>query len=230
MRIQIETQPDDTTCGPTCLHAVYKLLGLDIALDKVIGEINYLENGGTLGVYLGLDALKRGYEATIYNYNLRLFDPSWNGMGGDELAEKLSTQLKYKKGKKFTQATNAYINFLENKGKIEFPTLDADLIRNHILRGEPIIAGLSATFLYQSKREYTLNNQTIYDEFRGFPAGHFVVIFDIKGNNVIVADPFIENPISKNNYYEVDIQRLINSILLGIITYDSNLLIIKKKM
>ena len=59
--------------------------------------------------------------------------------------------------------------------------------------------------------------------------GHFVVLSGMDESTVFVADPYKENPISGNNYYQVDTNRLMNSILLGIVTYDANMLIIMPK-
>ena len=56
--------------------------------------------------------------------------------------------------------------------------------------------------------------------------GHFVVLCGMTDTTVFVADPYKENPISGKNYYEVDINRLLNSILLGIVTYDANMLMV----
>ena len=38
--VDIEPQPDDTTCGPTCLHAVYRYLGLEAGLDEVVAGLS----------------------------------------------------------------------------------------------------------------------------------------------------------------------------------------------
>jgi hypothetical protein len=73
----IERQPDDTTCGPTCLHAVYQFHGDSVPLDAVIAEAQRLEEGGTLAALLGSHALSRGYKVTIHTYNLQVFDPTW---------------------------------------------------------------------------------------------------------------------------------------------------------
>jgi hypothetical protein len=43
-----------------------------------------------------------------------------------------------------------------------------------------------------------------------------------------VADPYQDNPYSSDLYYHVPVGRLINAIMLGIVTYDANLLIISK--
>lgn len=230
MNIHILPQPDDTTCGPTALHAVYHYLNLDLSLETVIKQVNYLEDGGTLAVFLGIDALKRNFNATIITYNLKIFDPSWKGLDNQALITKLKDQLKYKPGKKFTEATFAYIAYLENGGRILFDNLTESLLDDYFGRQLPILAGLSATYLYNSKREYTnRKNQSVFDDLKGEPMGHFVVLCGREGNNVLVADPYQDNPISNDAYYHVSLDRLLNAILLGIVTYDANLLIVSLK-
>ncbi|GAB4331804.1 MAG: C39 family peptidase [Flammeovirgaceae bacterium] len=228
LKINILPQPDDVTCGPTSLHAVYEYYGYHIPLDQLIREVNYLEEGGTLAVLLGIDAIRRGFKAKLYSYNLKVFDLTWSNLSNEELIVKLKEQLKVKKGVKFTFASKSYIEFLELGGKIVFEDLHSGILKRYFSQNIPILSGLSATYLYNSKREYTNHkDQSIYDDIKGYPMGHFVVLSGmINENEVLVADPYSGNPFSKNNYYKVNIQRLINSILLGIVTYDANLLII----
>ncbi|MCA9038033.1 MAG: hypothetical protein KDA91_23070, partial [Planctomycetaceae bacterium] len=45
--------------------------------------------------------------------------------------------------------------------------------------------------------------------------------------SVLIADPWHPNPLSANHLYSVDLDRVICSILLGIVTYDANLLVIR---
>ena len=225
--ISIRQQPDDVTCGPTCLHAVYKYLGLDIGLTEVIQSVNFLEDGGTLAVMLGIDALKRGYKAKIVSYNLKVFDPSWSSLNRMELIEKLENQVSVKHGKKFGEATRAYQEFLKLGGEIIYDDLTPELLESYFSHDIPVLAGLSATYLYNSQREYTNSkNQTVYHDLKGEPAGHFVVLCGMNQDVVYVSDPYRENPFGQSHYYEVNINRLINSIMLGIITYDANLLIL----
>ena len=46
---------------------------------------------------------------------------------------------------------------------------------------------------------------------------------------ILIADPLEINPLSRSRYYAVNVQRLIGAILLGIMTYDANLLVIEPK-
>lgn len=226
-------QPNDETCGPTSLHSVYNYYGDKLSLERVIREVQYLETGGTLAVFLACHALRRGYQAKIYTYNLKLFDPTWFGEPSPVIIEKLLQQQQHKKSKKLQDSSAAYIEFLTLGGELSSRELNPALLKKYFARGIPVLTGLNATYLYQCKREYVpKNGKAFSDDVRGFPMGHFVVLcgYDDEKRHVIVADPFKGNPMSKNNYYSVDAGRLINAILLGIVTYDANLLIIEKGM
>lgn len=228
--VHILPQPDDITCGPTSLHAVYRYFGLELPLEEVIGTVKSLEGGGTLAVMLGVDALKRNFDATIYSYNLKMFDPSWKNDNNATLIQNLEIQLQFKTGKKFVQATRAYQSFLQLGGQIKFEDLHHDLLKRYLVKNIPILTGLSATYLYDSKREYTnRKNQSVFDAVKGEPMGHFVVLCGIKGTTVYVADPYKENPLSGNSYYAVGLNRLMNAILLGSFTYDANMLMVLPK-
>lgn len=235
MDLEIHTQPDDESCGPTCLHAIYKYYGLDIPLSDVVKIVDRSLSGGTLSPMLGKHALLQGFNATIYIYNLNLFDPSWfhNGAVNNKLLiDKLAAQMDYKKDPYISIASNAFIDFLKLGGKVRAHPLDIALLKKYFLQDIPILTGLSATNLYWSPREvFTPDGKSIYDDIRGAPCGHFVVLcgYDAKKRHVVVADPHAENPLFNNNYYKVNINRLINSIMLGVLTYDGNLLIIEPK-
>ncbi|MCZ7644617.1 MAG: C39 family peptidase [Planctomycetota bacterium] len=228
LELTILPQPDLSTCGPTCLHALYAYHGDKIPLPQVVREVRQFEEGGTLAVLLGLHALQRGYKATLYTYNLKVFDPTWFKAGGQDLAARLEAQLKVKRGRKFQIASEAYIEFLRRGGRVGFADLSPSLIRSFLHRGIPVLTGLSATYLYRTARE--VDAACAYDDLRGEPAGHFVVLcgYDAEHRHVRVADPLLPNPMTgREHHYDVPIERLICSILLGILTYDANLLILE---
>ena len=113
MDIKILQQPDDVTCGPTSLQAVYNHLGYKISLKQLISEIEFLEDGGTLGVFLGIDALKRGFKVTLHSYNLTLLDPTWSTLSMPELKAKLELLHKAKHAPKLRKGIEAYIRFID---------------------------------------------------------------------------------------------------------------------
>lgn len=100
-------------------------------------------------------------------------------------------------------------------------------MRGYLKRGIPILAGLNSTFLYNCAREVGETND--YDDLRGEPAGHFVVLsgYDKVRRQVLIADPLGDNPTFEPHMYWVRMPRLVASILLGVLTYDASLLIIE---
>lgn len=239
MYIKIETQPDDVSCGPTCLKAIYDFYSDIKDLKLLMSEVKKSLSGGTLAAHLGCHALNNNYHATIYVYNLDVFDPSWFNKRNSAkhsnkyLIEKLNKQLLYKSSnQRVVESSNAYIEFLEHGGNILFKNLTVNILKRLFKKNIPIITGLSATYLYNTMRELGLNDtQSEYNDLKGEPCGHFVVLtgYNSKHNRIVVADPHRENPLSHNNYYEVCVSRLINAIMLGVITYDANLIIITPK-
>ena len=235
--VQILAQPDDETCGPTCLHAVYRYWGDGSSLEQVVKSTAML-NGtgagrGTLAVMLGVDALRRGYRTTLYTFNLEMFDPTWFDAHGKAeattLAEKLRGQYAAKADadRRLAFATEAYLEFLGCGGTIGFADLTSKLIARLIRSGRPVLTGLSATYLYRCAREWGPNDD--YDDLRGLPTGHFVVLhgYDPHGRRVEVADPLADNPGYATQRYSVSISRLVPAIMLGVLTHDANLLIIE---
>ena len=221
-------QPDETTCGPTCLHALYRYWGEKVELAEVIARTHRLRYGGTFAIFLACDALRHGYQATIYTYNLTVFDPTWFVPGVD-IAERLERQREHKEDARLRHVTEGYLEFLRLGGRLRLRDLSRPLIRGLLRRNLPIITGLSSTYLYRAAREYGPDDTP--DDIRGLPAGHFVVLagYDREKRSVLVADPYWRHPYSPSHEYSVSIDRLIGAVLLGIVTHDANLLLVYPK-
>jgi hypothetical protein len=215
------------TCGPTCLQAVYNFYGDEVAIQEIVAEVAPLPNRGTLAVLLGQHALQRGYGATLYTYNLDVFDPTWFQDGGD-LADKLRAQAGLKEDARLRWTTAKYLDFLELGGVLRYQELSPELIRSILGSGRPILTGLSATYLYGCARETEAGGRLHYDDLRGEATGHFVVLYGYHSSvhEVLVADPLRENPLVGDQHYSVGVHRLLGAIMLGVLTYDGNLLVL----
>jgi hypothetical protein len=236
----VRPQPDVFSCGPTALHAVYRYYGEALKLEQVIVEAQMLEEGGTLAVLLACDALRRGYHAVLYSFNLRLLDPTWFSAGRPavNVAAKLRAQSQVKRDKKRRLASSAYAEFLQLGGDLRMQDVTPQLLEGYFAAGRPILAGVSATYLYGCSRELDDGD---YDDLRGEPSGHFVVLTGSRPDEVQVADPWhpevsdVRQSVSPlredvlGRYYWVPMRRLLHAILLGVLTYDGNLLVIEPK-
>jgi hypothetical protein len=226
-RFEMHRQPDDTTCGPTCLHAVYRYFGDDVQLDDVLAQVRTVEGGGTLGVLLATHALAKGYRARLVTWNLQVFDPTWFRPDAPPLRERLELRAAARQDSKLSFACRAYIDFLDAGGLIEFRDLEPALLRSILGRNVPILTGLSASFLYRESRERGADNKP--DDIHGDPVGHFVVLtgYRRESREVLVSDPLYPNPLAAVHTYPVEIQRVIGAIYLGVLTYDANLIVLE---
>lgn len=206
---------------------MYAYYGDSVALDRVIDEVAPLPTGGTLAVFLAEHALRRGYDAAIYTYNLQMFDPTWFPASREALAERLEAQLDHKTDAKLRLATNAYLEFLGLGGEVLYRDLESSLLDELLADGGPVLTGLSATYLYGCARE----RDDKYDDVGGTPTGHFVVLSDYERDtrSIAIADPLHNNPRFQTQHYRVSADRAIAAILLGVMTYDANLLLIRPK-
>lgn len=229
LHLDIQPQPDDFTCGPTCLHAIYRYWGDEVPMRQLIDEVARTPSGGTADVFLANHALKRGYRATIFTYNLRIFDPTWFTTPDIDVRDRIRKQRDFKMAQRpvFGLLSDAYLEFLDLGGLLRFVDLSPTLLRRWLRRGVPILTGLSSTFLYRRSREYGQDDDD--DDVRGEPQGHFVVLCGYRRDKraVLVADPFPENPMAPETHYEVALERVVGAILLGVLTHDANLLMIE---
>lgn len=231
LELAILPQPNCTTCGPTCLHALYRYYGDAADLGDLIDEIPQLEGGGTFSVLLGAHALRRGYQADLYTYNLQVFDPTWftfdPAANPGFMLERMDARRAAKPHPRLRAAIDAYAGYIRQGGRVHFEDLTGRLIRSFLEKGTPIIAGLSSTYLYRAMREHgpLLDD----DDVIGDPQGHFVVLcgYDREERTVLVADPLHPNPAFEGMQYVVSIDRVLCAILLGILTHDADLLIIR---
>lgn len=228
LSVQRFLQPDDVTCGPTCLRKVFDFYGLEISHEDMVEALERNEDGGTLAVFLGIAALRRGFAARIYSYDLRIFDPTWAKLPPQSLKEKIFARFPYLSDEKRLRAAGAYIRFLEMGGEIAFDELTPALFKRIIDREHPVLAGLLATYLYHFPRERwdERTHGFVDDDVRGEPTGHFVVIsgYDRWGRELTVLDPHENTPVPDEGRLVVNSSRLINAILLGDMTYDAVLL------
>ena len=224
----IQPQPTETSCGPTCLHAIYNYWGLNSSLNELVDSVPRSRSGGTFSVLLGIHAIDQGLEATIYSYNVKVFDPTWRDLSMKKLLQKVRARAKVVKSKQASSNLKAYIEFLQKGGKVRFDELKPKLIKEILRQEQPIIAGLNSNHLYRYSRT---DEQGRDDDIAGQPEGHFVVLtgFEDKPTRFLVCDPYAKSPLSNKLKYWVGPHRLINSIMLGIITYDANLLVIKPR-
>jgi len=219
-------QPDDVTCGPTCLLQVLRYYGDDIPFDRLLALTPRNPDGGTLAVYLGLTARRLGYHVQVTCWNLRVFDPTWEGLSPPALREKLVARAGAVSKPKLRAACEAYARLLAEGGQVVLlPEPTVHLLTAPLRRGHPVVCGLNATYLYRLMRERADDQED--DDVAGDPVGHFVVAcgYRPEAEQVVLCDParHIPPPTTEGRTL-VPARRFMDAILLGIVSYDAVLL------
>lgn len=218
--ITMKRQPTDESCGPTALDAVYRHYGEDFGLTALVDEVGTTIGGGTTAAMLGIDALSRGFSATIRDFSPVLFDPSWDGLSVDRLYDKLSASAATSYGKK-RQVLESYMAFIEAGGIIGLGPWEPGILLEELRHG-PTICGLCCGSLYRSPRARYVDGKCIMDDLRGEPCGHFVVADLIDSGRIAVHDPW------DADVTVMDESRLAMAILLGSTTLDSTVLAVRR--
>ena len=168
-------QPNETTCGPTCLHAIYDYYEDAVPLEQVIAETPMIDNGGTYAPFLGCHALKRGYTATMYTWDLMMFDPSWFAAGAPPMVDRLTQQAELKSDPR-VQRRIARVSRIRRTRRRR--SVSAISPRRSCAASCAAACrcsrDFSSTYLYRMRREFGPNDKP--DDLRGEPAGHFVVL------------------------------------------------------
>jgi hypothetical protein len=215
-------QPDDVTCGPTCLMQVLRFYEDPTPFERICELTPRNPDGGTLAVNLALAARAMGYAARVHSANLRIFDPTWDGLDPAALGDKLRQRAAAVSKPKLQAACLAYARLIEEGGQVVFPDFTPRLLLDILERGHPVLCGLNATYLYRQARLRPDDN--VEDDVAGDSLGHFVVICGHEEGRFWVRDPAQQVPFSPDGRYDVQARRLLNAILLGIVSYDAVLL------
>ena len=229
-------QPDGSSCGPASLKIALSAFGDDRSTTDIVKLITLYKGIGSYDSHVAIAAMELGYTPVIYSFNRRIFHPKWNNLSAGDLLEKLrlkrdkikASMLKPDSDKvqlrKDLISTEGYISFMEHRGEIKLPPLSKDLIINHLKKGEPVIAALDMSYLYES---------VIYedDDFDPNHTTHFVVIYgyDPATNDFNVADPWYKIPLQNTNgLYVRNADFIVNAILHADFTNDADIIVIKK--
>lgn len=218
-------QPDDVTCGPTCLAQIYRFHGDRVPMASIVRSVRTNRDGGTLAVYLAIAARGHGYGVRLTSWNLRVFDPTWAGLGSDALRQRLKARARRVRDAKLRRALGAYAELLSLGGQVRFALdLEPRLLTEPLDRGCPPLVGVSSTHLYRHVRERPRTN--VDDDLGGSPMGHFVVLAGYRdgGRSFDVRDPQREDTFRCGGRYRISWERLSSSLLLGDVTYDAELL------
>jgi peptidase C39-like protein len=221
--IRSEIQPDDTSCGISCLKMLLAFHGISLSFDEMREIIPPLPDIGLYDSHVGKAALDLGFSVTIYSYNYTIFHPLWNHLTRKDLIRHLSTKNKSSMTPLQEFATKSYIEFMEAGGEVLFYPLSKELLLAFFEKGLPVMVALDMCFLYDS--------MVYYENTTEPRATHFVVLhgYNPENNTFRISDPWHSIPLPNNmGQFSLDADRVINAIFLGQNRNDAAVVVIQK--
>ena len=207
---------------------MYRYWGDQEPLQTIIARMYRLEQGGTFAVFLGCDALRKGYGAAIYTYNVTVFDPTWFTRNVD-IAERLTKQREVKSDERLQVATSGYLQFLQLGGRLRFADLSQVLVRALLrfrLLQRSAALHLSVRVLNPDGSSSSPGISDMGQSGHGTQDYAMAGSFSRARRHVLVVDPYQPNPYGEAHEYWISIDRVVTAILLGIVTHDANLLVV----
>ncbi|MBT3984899.1 hypothetical protein HOD38_03165 [archaeon] len=223
-----------SSCGHSSLLQVLAYYGTKLELKEVVNEISSCEVDdlklGASECELGLFAMKRDFKSTVISLDVRRFDATWFDLSKEELKKKLELRSKFlhnlspedfKEGQGtqyLDNVTKYYSEYFEKDGKVKFLPISKELIKKYIDKKIPVIALVSSQLYFKKARKY--NGK--FDDIKGKPTGHWIVVSGYTDKNFIITDP--ADDLEKDGNVEMEQNYLISSIN----TYGPVILIIEK--
>ncbi len=157
---------------------------------------------GTWSPYIGIYAMKLGYNVEIFTYDVSLFDPTWFNLSNKSLIKKLKIAIKKIKDKDKKFGVRGYIDFLREGGKLTFKIPTKKILIKFLKKKIPPMAFVNSTAYYKRKRkDFKAGKRSEFGEV----GGHCIVISGYKNGKFIVTDPNY----FKGGIYEVPEDKLI---------------------
>ena len=144
-------QPDDLSCGPTCLAQVYRYYGHDKrAVRTVIDETARNPDGGTLAVYLGVSALRNGFGAASTRTTCgSSIPPGGSSPAAIAQAGEAAPAPGRPARPKLQRSRAAYIEFLGPRRQGALPELTRELMVRILAAAVTPSSRVGATYLYR---------------------------------------------------------------------------------
>lgn len=206
---------DDHNCGPSCLVMVYRLLGKNISLKKILTDFRFERKGeATFPAQLARHLTKNGIKNKIYISNPQVIPPAWKDLPKEELVENIKTWLTLNISYEDIWSKYALhlLFYLQEGGEVILKSYNANDLKEMLDRKSLIIATIDEVWLW-GHRIRTKGHKGIIDNFRAKTTGHFVLVKGHKGNKFQILDPYPTNIAGRYGSYEVEENQLINASL-----------------
>lgn len=196
---------------------IYSYFGIKVPLEKLLDDLKIDKYTGTFTAQLGLHAKNSGLQTLILCSNPYYVSPAWSKLDNQTIYKKIGGWLAFElQGKnkirknKFKKGTRFILAYIKNGGKIKIIDLTTRLIDGYLDQGYLMTGAIEESWLWEKRK---IPKTAEFDDIKGIPQGHFVVLYGHDAENYFVSDPYPTGLEGKNGLYKVKKDKFLVSCL-----------------
>lgn len=232
----VPIQQKTSECMQTTATQVMAFFDPTISVDEVIKDVPvYVENGEKIGTSPGHMAAyfaQKGYQTTVYIFDVELFDRSWEGLGEEEVLTRLRQRQEHIPANAWLAAyhhilVDGWALYVKSGGRFSFPQLSTSLLYD-LLVPSPYLLMVNSTYLNQrAKQIYNQATDKFDDDpIKGRSLTHAVACAGYRDSQFLIVDPDPPEGVSHHRWIAQD--HLIASIMAAQTESDNFLITIRK--
>ena len=199
------------TCGPVCLLNIYKEIGIETDLKTILKELKINDKTTTYPAQLGTHLLSKGLNPILINSTPQTVSPSWENLSEKDVTAKLEQWIKINKKNKWLKSVKWLISYLKKGGKLKIADLTTSLIDRYLNEGYKVICCLEESWIWGERK---IEEKAVFDDIKGSPRGHFIILYSHTGNEYLVSDPFPTGMKNKEGLYKLNKDKLLVATLV----------------
>lgn len=209
------------SCGPNCLLNVYKKLGIDTDLEKILKQLEVTESDATHVPQLARHVNNLGLENIILSSCTHTVSADWKDKSGKEIIELLKKWTSHNHKNSWLRDALFLQYYLQEGGELKILDLTTKIFDEYLNDGYYLINCVEESWLWGKRK---IKGEQNYDSTKGLVTGHFVVVYGKEDDKYLISDPYPTNIKNRDGLYKVSKDKLLVSTLI----WDPQVLAIKK--
>lgn len=198
-------------CGPISVYTIHQFFGTTITTAEILKDLGVSTKTSTFPSQLAQHLRSFPYDVQLLTSCSYLVSPHWIGKSSLFIAEELQQWLVHHKRSPWRKGAQFLRDYLASGGMIKIINLTTHILDEYLEGGYLILACLEESWLWGRRK---IVGKAFFDDVKGSPRGHFVVLFDGNDHEYAISDPFPTGLPGRSGNYFVSKDTVMISILL----------------
>ncbi len=198
-------------CGPVSTYNIHKYFGTKITLPEILKDLGVTLKSLTFPSQLANHLRRQSYIVEVLTSCSYVVSPQWMGKPSSSIIDQLTKWCGYNKKSTWLKGATLLLEYMKDGGKVTVLNLTTKVLDDYLDQGYVILACLEESWLWGKRK---IADKNIFDDVKGNPRGHFVVLYDKNDHDYRVSDPYPTGLPGREGTYTVSKDTVLTSILL----------------